>query len=127
MRARRIVGDHSADGCARACRDVRSETKSARLKEHVQLIEHNPGADADRAFIDVKIVDFVIVAREIDDQSVTNRISDQAGSRSARRDRNIFVRGSSNHRARFLGRRWKSNPERLDLVNGSVGGVQLAG
>jgi len=50
------------------------------------LIEHHAGANTHRAFVYVEIVDLAIVAREIDDQSLTDGIADQTRSSAARRD-----------------------------------------
>ena len=127
VRAGRIVRDHAANRGARTGRDVRSETKSVRFEKRVQLIEHDTSADADGAIVDVEIVDLAIVAREIDDQSFTNRISDETCSGAARSDGNIFIGSGFDDCAGFLGADWKGDAERLDLINGSVGGVKLAG
>src|SRR5881394_4015495 len=114
-RTGRIVCDHAADGGARAGRNVGAETKSVRIEKRVQLIEHDTGADADAAIVDVEIVDLAIVAREIDDQSFTNRISDETCSGAARSDGNIFIGSGFDDCAGFLGADWKGDAERLDL------------
>src|SRR6266480_3544396 len=123
----RIVRDHATDGGARAGRDVRSETKSVRLKKRIELVEHDAGANANAEIVDVEIVDRAIVAREIDDQSFADRVTDQAGAGAAGRDRNIFIGCSFDHRARVLRAGWKSDPERIDLIDRRVSGVKLAG
>src|SRR5207237_8008235 len=79
-RTGRIICDHAADGGARAGRDVGAETKSVRIKKRIQLIEHNTGADADAAIVDVEVVDLAIVARDIDDQSLAKCVPDLSGS-----------------------------------------------
>src|SRR5438046_6163932 len=89
----RIVCDHAADGGARAGRNVGAETKSVRIEKRIQLIEHDTGADADAAILDVEIDDLAIVAREIDDQSFANRVPDQAGAGAARCDGNVILGG----------------------------------
>jgi hypothetical protein len=98
-----------------------------RLEKIVKLVEHHAGADADASFIDVKIVDLTVVAREIDDQAFTDRVSDQARAGAARCDRNIFVGRSFDDRAGFFGRSWKGYAQGFDLINRRVGGVELAG
>ena len=72
-RAGRIVRDHAADRRARARGHIRAETKTVRLEEGIKLIEHNTGAGADRAGLEIQIGDLAIVARELDDQSIANR------------------------------------------------------
>jgi len=67
------------------------------------------------------------VAREIDDQSFADRVSNQAGTGAARRDRNVFIGRGFNDRARVLRASWEGDAKRLDLVNRSVSGVKLAG
>ena len=124
-RAGRIVRDHPADGGARTRGHVGAETKSMRLEKPVQLVEHDAGADAHAAIVDVEIVDLAIVPGEIDDQSFADRISDQASPGAARRDRDVFVSGSFDDGARFLAAGGKGNAERLDLVNRRVGRVKL--
>src|SRR5438552_18487956 len=123
----RIVCDHAADGGARAGRDVGAETKSVRIKKRIQLIEHGTGADADAGIVDVEIVDLAIVAREIDDQSLANRVPDQAGAGAARCDGNVILGSGFDNGARFLRAGWEGDTEWLDLVNRSVGSVKLAG
>ena len=127
VRAGRIVRDHAADGGARAGSDVGPKTKSVRLEKRVQLIEDDTGAGAHAAFVDIEIVDLAIVAREIDDQSFADRVSNQAGTGAARRDRNVFIGRDFNDRARVLRAGWEGDAKRLDLVNRSVSGVKLAG
>src|SRR5437588_12956478 len=46
-RTGRIVCDHTADGGARAGRDVGAETKSVRIEKSIQLIEHDTRDDSD--------------------------------------------------------------------------------
>src|SRR5947207_13364827 len=120
-RTGRIICDHAADGGARAGRDVGAETKSVRSKKRIQLIEHDTGADADAAIVDVEIVDLAIVAREIDDQSFANRISDETCYGAARSVGNIFIGSGFDDCAGLLGADWKSAGEQHDLVKGSVG------
>ena len=127
VRTGRIVCDHAADGGTRAGRDVGAETKSVWIEKRIQLIEHDTGADADAAIVDVEIVDLAIVAREIDDQSFANRVPDQAGAGAARCDGNVILGGGFDNGARFLRAGWEGDTEWLDLVNRSVGGVKLAG
>src|SRR5256885_524205 len=115
-----------ADGGARAGGDVGSKTKSVRLEKRVQLIEDDTGAGAHAAFVDVEIVDLAIVAREIDDQSFADSVSNQAGTGAARRDRNVFIGRGFNDRARVLRAGWEGDAKRLDLVNRSVSGLKLA-
>ena len=50
-RTGRIIGDHSAKRGARAGCHVRSETKSVRLQEIVELVQHDSGADAGRCVV----------------------------------------------------------------------------
>jgi hypothetical protein len=96
-----------------------------RLEKRIQLIEHDAGADAHREMVEVEIVDLAIVPREIDDQSFADGVADQAGTRAARRHRNILIRGYANHGARFRRAPRKGDAGRFDLVNRCVGGVKL--
>jgi hypothetical protein len=98
-----------------------------RIEKRIELIEHDTGADADAAILDVEIVDLAIVAREIDDQSFANRVPDQAGAGAARCDGNVILGGGFDNGARFLRAGWEGDTEGLDLLNRSVGGVKLAG
>ena len=122
-----IVCNHAPDGGARARGNVGPETKSVRIKKHIQLIEHHSGADADAAIVEIEVVDLAIVTREIDDQSFADRVPDQAGASATRRDGNIFVGRRFDDRARVLRAGGKGNPQRLDLIDRRVSGVKLAG
>ena len=97
-----------------------------RLEKRVELIKHDAGADAHRSIVDVEIVDLAIVAREIDDQSLANSISDQTRAGAAWRDRNVFISGGFDDRTRFLRGVGERDAKRLDLINRRVGGVKLA-
>ncbi len=122
-----IVRNHTADGCARAGRDVGPETKSVRIEKRIQLIEHHTRADADAAIVDVEIVDLAIVAREIDDQSFANCVPDQACAGAARCNRNVILGGGFDNGARVLRAGWKGHAEWFDLIDRRVSGVKLAG
>src|SRR5215471_6741903 len=126
-RAGRIVGDHSANRRARTGSNVRTKTKTVRPEEIVELIQNHACPNADRTFVDIEIVDLSIVAREIDNQTFADCVSNQTGARTAGSDRNIFIGGCFNDRACLLRAGWKGDAERLDLVNRSVSGVELAG
>ena len=97
-----------------------------RLEKRIELVEHDAGADANAAIVDAEIVDRAIVTREIDDQSFADRVPDQAGTGPAWSDRNVFIGGGFDDRARFLAAGWKGDAKRLDLINRGVGGVKLA-
>src|SRR6202043_919262 len=78
------------------------------------------------ATIEIKIRDFLIVPREIDDQALADCSARQACARTARRDRNIFRRSRADDGACLFRRLWECYPEGFDLINGSVGGIQMA-
>ena len=59
--------------------------------------------------------------------SLADRVADQTGAGAAGRDRNIFIGCSFDHRACVLSAGWKSDPERIDLIDRRVSGVKLAG
>jgi len=56
-----IIGDHSAERCARAGGHVRPETKPVRFEEGIELVEHHSGTDAHRSTFEVEIIDLAIV------------------------------------------------------------------
>ena len=116
-----VSGEHSAG------RDVRTETEPMRLEKIVELIEDNPGADANTSLVEIEIVDLAIVPREIDDQSFANRIPNEAGAGPPRRDGNVRIGGVFDDGSRFPSCAWKRNAPGLDLINRGIGGVKLAG
>src|SRR5256885_14935040 len=86
-RAGRIVRDHSADGRARTRRHIRPETKAVRFQKSVKLIQYHTGAHAYPAFFQIELGNSAIMPREIDDQSVADCVTDQAGASATRRNR----------------------------------------
>src|SRR5207244_4222360 len=117
VRAGGIVRDHSADRRAGTGRDIRPETKSVRLEKPIELVEHDACADTDGAILDVEIVDFAVVAREIDDQPIADRVTDETRARAARGHRNVFVGRGFDHRARLLSVAREYHTAWLDLIN----------
>ena len=124
-RAGGIVGDHTSDCGPGTGRNIWAKTKLVRLKKGVQLIEHDTGADTDAALIEIKIVDLAIVTREIDNQSLTDRVSNKACPGAARGDGNIFVRGGFDQHTGLLNAGRECHAERLDLIDRSVGRVEV--
>src|SRR5438477_7917995 len=82
--AARIIGDHTAQRRSRAGGHVRPEAKSVRTQEFIQIIQDHAGPYPDRTPLQIKIDNLAIVAREIDDQAITDSTADQARSGAAR-------------------------------------------
>ena len=120
-----IIRDHSAQRCARTGRDIRAKTKFVRPEKVVELIQHDPGFDAHALFFEIQISDLTVVARKFDDQSFPDRVSNQAGPRTSRSDRNACFSRCANDRARFPRATRERRADRLDLVNRSIGRVEL--
>jgi hypothetical protein len=91
------------------------------------LVEHNAGAHPNRAFVDVEVFDLAIVPREIDNESFADRIPHQTCAGAPRSDRDVFVRCGLNYRARLFWAGRECDAERLNLIDRSVGGVEVAG
>src|SRR5205807_24299 len=127
VRARRIVCDHAADGRSGTSRNVRPKTKSMRPQKGVQLVQDDARANPNDSLLDIEIADLAVVSREIDDQAVADRVSDQACAGPAWSDRDIVPGGGFDHGTCLFGRARKSHTERLDLIDRGVGCVKLTG
>src|SRR6266403_2454132 len=85
-RAGGIVGDHSAQRGARARCHIRSETKTVRLQEIIELVQHNAGADADAAFFKIQTGDLPVVTREFNDESFADGVPYETRAGASRRN-----------------------------------------
>ena len=125
MRAGRIVRDHAADRRARARGDIGTKAKPVRLKKLVQLIQNNPRSGANRARFQIQFGDLTIVAREFDDHSISDRSATQTAPSAAWRDRSTGIGGRLDDRAGLPCTAWKRNCDGRELIERSVGGVEL--
>ena len=89
------------------------------------MIQHDAGANADRAALLVEVPDLTVVAREINDEAVADGSARKTRSRAARDDRHARLRRRPDDGTGIVRVGGKRHGQRLDLVNGRVCGVEL--
>src|SRR5690606_37100288 len=124
-RPRRIISNHPANRSARTRGNVRSKGKTFRFEKAIQLVQHHTGADANRALLPIKIRDEPVVSREIHDDAIANRTTNQTRSGAAWNYRNACLRGSLDDRAGLFRDARKRDSHRLNLIVRRVRGVEL--
>ena len=116
MRSGGIVGDHAAEGGARAGGDIRTEPPAVRPQKVIQLIQYHPRSDAHGAPFQIQFADLAVMPGEINDQTVAQGAAGQTAARAPRNDRPSLRRGALDGFRRFAGRFGKSHPDWRDLV-----------
>jgi len=122
-----IIGDHAAEGGARAGGDVGAEAEAMRTKKMVQLIEDYAGADAHGALCQVEIGNIMVVTCEVDDQAFADCAANQTCAGTAGDDWEARLGGGDDGCTGLLAATGKGYGDRLDLVNRGVSGVKLPG
>src|SRR5207247_8184697 len=86
---------------------------------------HHPYSDLSP--IDIQIESLSVKTRKIDDQSLSDCTSRQTGAGAAWSYRNASIGRRPNSGARLFCAPWKRDSNWFDLVDGRIGGVELAG
>ncbi len=84
MRARRIVGDHAADGRAIGGRNIRRELQIGSLNLYIEILQHATGLNAHPAIGAVHFQDLLEILGEIDDDSRPNALARLRSAPAAR-------------------------------------------
>ena len=125
-RAARVVRDHPADGGAAGRGDVGREPQAVGRELRVQLVEHDARLHARPALLDVHFEDPVEVLRGVDLQSGPDCLAGLRRAAAAGGDGAAVGAGALQRGQYVLARADDGHPERLDLVDAGVGGVQRA-
>ena len=118
-----VVACHASDGGAVGGGDVDGEEEPPGSEPGVQPVEHDPGFDRDAPCVFVEADHPVEVLARVDHYRLADRLPALRRAGAARQDRGP---GFAAHRdgARDVLRATRHHhPDRLDLVDGSVGGV----
>src|SRR5882724_10070147 len=97
------------------------------MQKMIQLIQYHSRAHANGATLQINVRDLLIVSRKINDQSLPERPARKSRARAARNDGDAGLAGRLDDGARLFGAPRKCHRQRLDLVDRSVGCVQLPG
>ena len=126
VRAGGIVGDHAAERRARTGGDIRAETKTVRLEESVELIQHHARADAHGAAFQVEFA----IWRLWREKSMTRPSPMAPPTKPVPAPRGMTgtagIRRGADDGTGLPGIARKGHGERLDLIKRGVGGVKLA-
>ena len=90
------------------------------------MIEHHTGLHRGLVLIGVDAQDFVQVFRTVNDQRCANCLAALRCSCAAWQDRHPLLRGNLQRNARFLLGARDDHADRLDLIDGRIGGLAAA-
>ncbi len=122
----RVVAHHAAEVGPAGGGYFRPEKEVVRGEGAVECVEDDAGLDAGRAAGGVNIEDLVKVLAAIEDDAGADRLTRQARSSAARRDRHVHLGGDLHGGDDVLGGLRDDDAERLDLVDAGVGAVEAA-
>ena len=80
-----VVADHAAEVGTAGGRHIRPELQSMGDKGSVQLVQDHTRPDPHHAAFDVQVCDFTVIARKINDETITDRASHQTGAGAPRK------------------------------------------
>src|SRR5439155_13974852 len=118
--------NHAAERSARTRGHIGSEAKTVRAEKVVQLVQDHTRPDPHHAAFDVQVCDFTVIARKINDETITDRASHQTGAGAPRNDRYARLARRLDDGAGLPRVAREGDRDRLDLIDGGVGGVELA-
>ena len=96
---------------------IETKTKSVRSQKIVKLIEDNARAHMYASVFEIKTGDLAVVARKVSDQSLANRIPDQARAGTPRRDAKACICRRADDEACLLRDFRQSDVHGFDLIN----------
>ena len=122
--AARVVGHHAAHGGAARRRHIGREPQLMRPQRRVELVEHHPGLDPRPALVRIDLENAIQVLRRVEHQSGADRLPGLRRAAAARGDRHAVAGGDLDGADHRLRRSWYHHPQRLDLIDARVGGVE---
>ncbi len=121
-----VVRGHAADRRLSGRRHVDRIPEAMALELRIQVIEHDSRLDPGRAPGHVELEQLVQVLAVIDYEGCADGLTALRGSRAARQDRYVRVRGNRKRGQRIAFVPRYDDAERLDLVNRGIGRVTAA-
>ena len=125
--ARRVVGDHAAQGGPRRGCHIRAEPQTVRVEKGVELVENDSRPNADRPRLEVEVRDSAIVARKIHHQPAAESAPREPGARPPRRDFDTAAGSCGEQHRGFPGRAREGHRCRFDAIDGGIHRVQAPG
>ena len=124
IHARRIIGNHTANGGAITGRHFGREHDTVAKQQRIQFVEHHSRFDPGIALIEVQFQQVAHMAREIEVNACAGRLPGQTRRPAARRDcRTVAARNRQRRRHIGLVQR-HDHCQRRNLINTGVGGIQ---
>ena len=121
-----VVARHASEGRTASGGNVHGEEEAVRPESLVEAIEHEPRLYRSPAPVEVQLHDCVQVLAEVHDQGFTDGLPALRGAGAAGEE-GYAVLGGDRDDGRHVGLGpGDGNPDRLDLIDGSVGGVPSA-
>ena len=125
--SRGVVADHAANSGAGTGRHVGTKHELVGAEELVELIEDDPGTDRHDPALPIEVPNLIVVAGEIDNEPRAKGPAHEAGSRAPGGDRDLRPGGDFKESGRLAGVLGKRHSLGKNLIDGTVGGVELAG
>ncbi len=125
-RAARVVGNHAAERGAAGGGNVRGKAQAVGPKTRVQLVEHDARLDPCPALVPVDLEDAVQIFRGIEDETGTDGLPGLRRAATSRGNGHTVPRGNLHRPHHIVWCPGNDEPERFDLIDAGVGGVERA-
>src|SRR5262249_5144887 len=120
------VARHPANRAAARSRGLDGEEPAIRPQLGIEPFEHHAGLDRDGSCCRVIGNDFIEMAREIEDETAADRLTDLKCAGAPCDARGSMLAGNAQARLDVGHRSWTDHPGGHDLVDGGVGRIAAA-
>ena len=121
-----VVADHPAQRGAAGGGHVHRKAEVRRRQPAVQLVQHQTRLDPCGARLSIHFQQPVQVPRRVHDHGPPHRLTALRGPAATGQHRRPLFAGRAHHGLHVVQRARQDHPQRLDLVDGGVGGVEAA-